>query len=296
MLSQTPFDFAFVAAPPALAGYLNSLHVFATAAARIEDVMPAYSPQLFLMRSGAATMRFADRREAHSSPAFVTTQLDRAAPFRLIGPAETVGASFTALGWAAITGLPADEWKNRVITLREGFAPEIAGRIEALATEFQAGAREAGPTAEALGAILADAVTPLDPELRDFVTGMQDWLSSSFAPDLSAFYAASPYSQRKIQRLAKRFFGNPPATLIKRFRAIRASTLLTLPVLPPEVEGEIFDAFYDQSHMIREIRRFTGRTPRRIAEGKLAAETLGIEGYGHNALSRAIAAADAGRP
>jgi AraC-like DNA-binding protein len=39
--------------------------------------------------------------------------------------------------------------------------------------------------------------------------------------------------------------------------------------------GEAPDAFYDQSHMIREIKQFTGLTPRRMRDpGMLAKLTI----------------------
>ncbi len=74
-----PFDFAFVGGPKALDGYLNTLHTFRTERAVIEDVMPAYSPQIVLVARGRAAMRFADGRIGTSCPAFAVTQLDAAA-------------------------------------------------------------------------------------------------------------------------------------------------------------------------------------------------------------------------
>jgi len=36
--------------------------------------------------------------------------------------------------------------------------------------------------------------------------------------------------------------------------------------LTPEFEAELGEAFFDQSHMIREINRFVGRTPARLKD------------------------------
>ena len=83
-------------------------------------------------------------------------------------------------------------------------------------------------------------------------------------------------------RLVKRFFGLPPARLKRWYRAIRAATLLGDSKLSEERRNEIRDAFYDQAHLIRVIREFTGRTPRFLSQpGKsMVNDTLGPEGYG----------------
>ena len=47
---------------------------------------------------------------------------------------------------------------------------------------------------------------------------------------------------------------------------LRAAALLSFPKLTPEYEAELGDAFFDQSHMIREINRFVGRTPARLKD------------------------------
>ena len=62
----------------------------------------------------------------------------------------------------------------------------------------------------------------------------------------------------------------------------RAATLLAMPQLPEEIEAEIREAFYDQAHLIKEIRFFTGRTPKRLqpAAGSPINDMLGPDGYG----------------
>jgi methylphosphotriester-DNA--protein-cysteine methyltransferase len=64
--------------------------------------------------------------------------------------------------------------------------------------------------------------------------------------------------------LVKRYIGLNPAALARKYRAIRAAALLGEPDLSDEAEAEIATAFYDQPHMIREIRRYCGYTPTRL--------------------------------
>ena len=49
-------------------------------------------------------------------------------------------------------------------------------------------------------------------------------------------------------------------------RALRAAALHSRPDLSADDIAAVEDRFYDQPHMIREIRLFAGRTPARIAD------------------------------
>ena len=74
------------------------------------------------------------------------------------------------------------------------------------------------------------------------------------------------YSARQVQRLCERYFGLPPRGLARKYRALRAAVLLSRPDITVEDITAVQDHFYDQPHMIREMRLFAGRTPARIAD------------------------------
>jgi methylphosphotriester-DNA--protein-cysteine methyltransferase len=74
--------------------------------------------------------------------------------------------------------------------------------------------------------------------------------------------AATRLSRRQVERLCKRLYGAPPKLLSRKYRALRAAVVLAK---GEATTGELLDqGFYDQSHCIREIKRFTGITPTRI--------------------------------
>lgn len=278
---KSSFDFSFLAGPEGLAGYLNTLYSFASEESVIEDIMPAYSPQLMLVTKGSAQLRFADGRVAQSSPAFFVTQLDQAAPFRIDGPMEMVGASLKIHGWAALTGLPMDEWGNRVVPAGDALPADVVARLEAISSALSNGTIDPADACAKLGEVLQSALRPLPAAHAEFIDVMQAWLTENFNPHPADFMAHTSLSQRQVQRLTKRFFGRPLARLIRRYRAIRSATLMTLPSLPPEIEAEVLEGFYDQAHLIKEIRHFTGKTPRLLSDaaGTVSAKTLGPEGY-----------------
>ena len=133
-----------------------------------------------------------------------------------------------------------------------------------------------------LARVVEEDISPLSERHLQIIDRTLEWLSSSFKPEIADLQDRLPYSERQVQRLVARFFGQPPVRLIRRYRAIRAATLLAMPDLTPNMEAEIRDAFYDQAHMIKEIRHFTGRTPKRLTPSShsVVTETLGEEGYG----------------
>src|SRR3546814_13889744 len=66
-------------------------------------------------------------------------------------------------------------------------------------------------------------------------------------------------SIRAVARMTRHYYGLSPRMLARKYRAVRTAAAIA--------RGEtrdaaaLGDAFYDQSHLIRETKRFTGATP-----------------------------------
>ncbi len=131
--------------------------------------------------------------------------------------------------------------------------------------------------------IIRDGLEPLSERHQQVITETLRWLSASFKPQIADLLEALPYSERQVQRLVAQFFGQTPVGLIRKFRAVRAATLLTMDELDPALEAQVRDSFYDQAHMIKEIRHFVGQnsaTPPTRCATSVVRETLGEPGYG----------------
>jgi AraC-like DNA-binding protein len=275
-------QFRFVAAPPDLATYLNSFYILETSVERFEDVLPAYSGQLLLVPQGGGWMQFEDGSRDDGEDVYFQAPLSKAYPFVITGPARMIGASLTFHGWAALTGIAVNECGDRFLPGEAGLGKELAARAQALVEDLRAGTTDEDTAIGRLADILREGITPLKPEHRQVLTATYDWLSSSFNPPIGELVDALPYAERQLQRLILRFFGLPPSRLKRRYRAVRAASILAMPELSDALRDELREAFYDQAHMIREIRHFTGRTPRAISASarSIVGETLGEEGYG----------------
>lgn len=65
-----------------------------------------------------------------------------------------------------------------------------------------------------------------------------------------------------MERRCRALYGAPPKLLARKYRALRAAVaLLAGQVSLDEAVGM---GFYDQPHMSREIKQFTGYTPRQM--------------------------------
>lgn len=276
------YAFEWVGSPGDIAPYLNSLYILRSGAVMVDDMMPAYSGQLVVTLKGGGTMHFADGGHAKASPAFFQCPLTQAQKFELEPHTVMLGVSLNFRGWAALTGLSVDEFSDSYLAAEKVFSEPLAKRIHAILPRVHSGALSERDALDELAAIVREAVSPLSERHLLVIDRTLEWLSSSFKPDIAALHDMLPYSERQVQRLVARFFGQPPVRLIRRYRAIRAATLLAMPELAPKLEAEIHESFYDQAHMIKEVRHFTGRTPRRLLpkERSVVKEMLGEPGYG----------------
>lgn len=275
-------SFEFIAAPSDLAPYLNSLYVWRSPADRIEDVLPAYSGQMVAFGEGRGRMQF-DNGEVHdTSDAFFLAPLCQARNFSVEGPATMFGVSFNFRGWAAMSGLSVQDFHDCFLDPDTVLEEAMAAKFSSLSARWRAGELDDKGILDAMSDIVRRGLSKLPEQHLTVIDRTLEWLSSSFKPDLDLLYDKLPYSKRQSQRLVAQFFGQSPVRLVRRYRAVRAATLLSIPNLPEELEAEIREAFYDQAHLIKEIRFFTGRTPKRLQPqpGSPVHDMLGPDGYG----------------
>lgn len=230
----------------------------------IRDIQPTSIGIVALMARGSGRMHFLDGRSEPSHRLLLTTPTSAAATFELDGPWDAFGAMLSPLGWASLTGLSAAEHANRLLDGTQ-FLPaplvtaarEIMGAFDGLTADEM--------KADLSRAILA-SVQPVQPAHVTFIKTVADWLAQSLSPPLEDLVGRLVYSERQVQRLTERYFGLTPTRLARKYRALRAAVLLSRPGITSEEIAAIQNHFYDQSHMIREIRLFSGRTPARIAD------------------------------
>ncbi|MFM7349616.1 MAG: hypothetical protein ACKO01_09020 [Erythrobacter sp.] len=244
-----------IAPPAGLAGSVHTFYVIETEAARIEEVLPAYSAQFVLLVRGQLKLTYADGREARlSGVAFNAPQM-RGAASLIEGPLTLVAASLTPLGWQALANLPVDAVHDRTVPTPAVLTPDQIVTLEKGMAAMAAGAASAEDLCDHLAAVIGAAPFTPRPDHVLLVEAITRWLGSWPEPQLADLHAAIPVSPRQLQRISRRFFGVAPAQALKRHRAIRAAMLLAQPQLPETLRNEILGSYFDQAHLIRDIRR-----------------------------------------
>ena len=260
------FDIDYIAPRGDVAKFVTTFYHFRCDDPLVRDIQPAAIGHLSLFPLGKGRMSLPDGGYDDSHEVNLLTPLSCALGIEVEGPFHAVGAALSPLGWAALTGLHAQEHANRLYDAANWLPHEIAER----SAELCAGYRDGSVTAAEIGdelarLILAHAKLPRPPHLELMAT-TGAWLSSELLPDVEDLYAASSFSRRQTQRLVQQYFGVSPVALRRKYRALRAAAALSQPDLSDEQAAVIQDAFYDQPHMIHEIREFVGRTPARLAD------------------------------
>jgi len=255
----------YIGPPEALKPFITTLFHFRCDDAEIRDVQPSAWAQLNFYMAGEGVMHFPEGRDDPSYPVSLMSPTRQASGFTVTGPMETIGASLSPLGWAALTGLDAFEHGNRIFDAAELFGPAIVALVAELRADRAAGI-PVEVLAQRIAGFIAARLKPVNVRHARMVGQVIEWLGSSFDPAVEDLLGKLAYSERQAQRLVQRYFGAPPRQLARRYRAMRVAVLLHEPDLPGEQLTELLELFYDQSHLIREIRHYAGRTPARLTD------------------------------
>lgn len=230
----------------------------------VADGERAAIAQLRLGTCGRVTMHFPDGSKTQCSGAVLIGPTTAAVRFEIEGPFHMFGLGITAAGWGALTQQSAADFLDRVVPASTIF-PNIDQRLD-LVRELDS----LPDMCAAADAILQPIIEQASAEMITFTRMVDRWLASGVSPMVNDLHAQSRLSERQLTRRVKQLYGMPPKYLSRKYRALRAARAL-IDAQPDEADF-LRDAFYDQSHMIRELKLFAGATPSRLRtkEGDLA--------------------------
>ena len=217
---------------------------------------------MFFLR-GSGHLRFLPDRCEATHAVTLQTPCRVAVPIEVDGPLHCLGAVLSPLGWAAFTGLDAKRWGDRMLDAVDILGAEIGALGDSLAADYAESRFDSVGAAQSVAAFIANRLKPINPGHIRLLGQVTEFLSTSLSPPIEALYEVAGYSPRQVQRLFDRYFGVSPSEVVRRYRALRAVTMLSDPGLTAQAAVAIAESFYDQSHMIREIRMFAWRTPMR---------------------------------
>lgn len=249
-------------APPGdLAPFVTQIYFFRCEENHINDFQPAALGHLIFLLRGTGHLRFRDGHVDQLHRTAIFGPGTAAAEFTFAGPLYDFGIALSPLGFVALTGKSASSYADRAVAATELFGPEI----DQLAEQFQDGMNDGSmrfaQMVDAVSTFLLARVSKVPPTHIDLIQRVTDWLSRDLDPDVDQLYAQLTMSRSTAVRLITRYFGSPPKALMRKYRALRTASMLCDPACTPELRVTLEALFYDQPHMIREIRHFVGRTP-----------------------------------
>ena len=260
------FTLDYIAPEGPISDFVTTFYHFRCEDPLVRDMQPAALGHLSLFPRGKGRIRLPDEDYDRSHEVNLLTPFASAAPFEVDGPFHAIGAALSPLGWAALTGLDAQEHSNRLYDAKDWLPPVIAQTGAQLCAGYRKGTTSVEDCITALGGLILTNISMPRPRHLKLMQEVGAWLSSGLMPDIEELYADSSFSRRQTQRLVQTYFGVSPVALRRKYRALRAATMLSGEAVAPEHEAALAEAFYDQPHMIREIREFVGRTPTRLGD------------------------------
>ncbi|MZD05153.1 helix-turn-helix domain-containing protein [Streptomyces sp. SID5785] len=171
------------------------------------------------------------------------------------GPEETrryAGVRFAPGTAPGYLGVPAHELRDRRVDLADLWTASEARRI----TERIDAAADPGAALAAEAVRIAGAAGPPDPLLGHVVAALEAGSS------VAGTAAATGLGPRGLHRRSLAAFGYGPRTLGRVLRLQRALALVRAGV--PLAETAARAGYTDQSHLTRDVRELTGRTPGRL--------------------------------
>jgi AraC-like DNA-binding protein len=242
-----------------LVDYITLFYLFVADVPLFEDLERADHAQLrFRLTAGGQSYRFHDGMVQSPPDIHLIGPTSGPIHARAPGPVRVFGMGVTPAGWAAMIGSEASAVLNRTLDATVVLG---AGRLRTAATAIAA-----APDIAACVAIAEPLVRSLiqqgDVTACDFVQQVDAWLSGAPSPDIEDLVAETGLSRRQVERKCNALYGAPPKLLARKYRALRAAVALR--TSDEELDDVIGRGFYDQSHLIREVKQFTGLTPRQI--------------------------------
>lgn len=248
------------AAPDAgLRDFVSVFYDFRADVPVFEDLERADLAQFrFKLAGGPALYEFADGHVQDGPEIQIVGPTTGTTRSRVEGPVHVFGCGLLPAGWGALLGLEASTLVNRVIDAAEFFGERVVTAAADLRAADGIEARVA------IGnALIRDLAAQSHSQPLWFTRLVDSWLESDLSPEIDDLVSATRLSRRQVERYCKRFYGAPPKVLARKYRALRAAVALARG--EDDMDHLLEQGFYDQSHFIREIKAFTGVTPKKIA-------------------------------
>lgn len=261
--ADTAVEVRFALPSPALAPFVTTFYCTllhrAPRGGWVEDYLhPEWANLRFLARAPAQQVIGAGEL-VDATPVVLAGPTSRATRFRL-REGRAWGVGLLPAGWAAMFRAQAGDYADRFV---DALADPAFAVLRPLAEELAA--TQGGFEAELAVIVrhferLLEGAVP-DPAIARLTAALVD-------PDLATVSMLAErvgMTVRSLERLTRAAFGFPPKLLIRRQRFLRS---LAQYMLDPSLNwlGTLDSRYHDQSHFVRDFKRFMGMSPSAYAK------------------------------
>lgn len=268
----------FVKATGKLLPHVESYYLFRWDAAEIDGIERVDLGQLRFLIRGEGEVTFPDGHTEATRPIMVSGPGTAAATYRMKGPLHCFGVSLRGIGWKALIGLPAHKVADHIVDGEKLFCEQAPLLLERLRTMDRL--EDMVAAIEPLLMMRQQEVKPVPKAHVVFLRVIREWTATE-DPTIDWLYARmeeeAGMGERQVQRLCKEYFAGSPTHLRRKFRAIGAA----IRIYQGAPLDDVIGPFSDQSHMINEVKHFTGHTPTSLRENidPVLAVTLDNESF-----------------
>lgn len=178
-----------------------------------------------------------------------------------VGRSLSWSLALNPLGWSRFADGAAGDLANTIVNGAEHPAFKRLAPIQGIVRECDGQIEE---TAKRITAHLCNVRQSRSRQEQE-IEAMHAALRDPAIGDVEALVAQVGISRRTVERLAVRFFGFSPKTLLRRQRFLRSLGRFTID--PNRNWSASLDGHYvDQAHFVRDFRVFMGMTPSEYAQ------------------------------
>ncbi len=271
-------DLDFAAPAPGLSAHISVYYLHRFDYPLIEDFERADVGYLRLIFSGEGAYRYKDGRRVPSTPLMLLGPSTEVAPYSVKGPLYAFGAVLLPEFWGGIVDSSAADVANFAVDGVTMLGEEALSCFEEMKQMDNV-----EDMARRMDAFLLPRVKPLPQDHQDTIGLIGEWLSQYPIPSTEILYQRAGLSDRQVMRIANRYFGASPKMLSRKFRALRTASRII--GTRGRLSADLFEEYSDQAHMVREVKHFTGMTPRtlQVTSNPIMQVTLHPDNFRHDA-------------
>lgn len=193
-------------------------------------------------------------------------------PVRVTGPFSVAGFGIKPGGWRALFKEPASDYTDKMAPLAEAW--------EDAATDMEAGVTSAKTDAEIVAAmengIRAQLARVGRPKEDKMISRLEATARTDSTIKIETVAETLGLSVRQIERRCLKSFGMSPKLVFQRSRFLDMAAAMRGLTNPSETQLAAL-RFFDQSHLNREFRAFTGMTPGQFRRSETPLLTEGLK-------------------